>query len=331
MNPPIPTLVLSPAPPVRHHAPAKPDGLDTSPRSTLLPGILVGLLAAAVGALYTVMARYGIVHGLAAADMTFMRFGVAGLITLPVLAYHLRLDAAAMLGRWRVWLAVALLAGPLFGLMMFTAFEFAPPSHAAVFPFAAMSVMGTLLAVPFLADRLSLRKLVGIAIVVLGLVLLSGLSRASISPRALIGDAMFIAAGTMWAGFGILLRRHRLNPLLASAVVSFFALVTYVPIYLWQTGAQRLLDAAPSLVLIELLVQGAIAGAGTLYTYAKAVQLLGAARASIFPALTPGIAALMGWPVLGHIPSPLEAIGLGVAILGLLISVTGATVSRKPA
>ena len=126
----------------------------------------------------------------------------------------------------------------------------------------------------------------------------------------------------MWAGFGILLRKHKLNPVLATAVISFAALVTYVPLYLIVTGAKTLQAASLPTVLTQVLVQGVIAGGGTLYTYGKMVSLLGPARASIFPALAPGIAALMAWPVLGHLPSGAELTGLALAIAGLIISVT---------
>ena len=140
--------------------------------------------------------------------------------------------------------------------------------------------------------------------------------------RTALGDAMFLAAGTLWAGFGIVLRKHKLDPLLATAVVSFSALLTYVPVYLVVTGGQRLIEAAPNIFWIEVLVQGVIAGAGTLFTYAKMVSLLGPARAAVFPALAPGLAALMAWPVLGHMPAAAEAAGLLVAMTGLLIAVT---------
>jgi drug/metabolite transporter (DMT)-like permease len=296
--------------------------LDRTSRKKLVAGIAVGLLAAGIGALYTVFARLGIAHGLASSDMTFLRFGVAGVVTMPMLIHFLRRDAARIVAQWRIWLAVVLLAGPLFGLLMFTAFQFAPVSHAAVFPFSAMSVMGTVLAARYLGDRLTARKVVGTGLVIVGLVVLSGLERASLEPRALIGDAMFILAGALWAGFGILLRRFKLSALLATAMVSFFALATYVPIYLAATGGTRLLAAQPSLVLVEVLVQGVIAGAGTLYTYAKTVELLGASRAAVFPALAPGMAALLAWPVLGHVPGIFETSGLVVAMAGLLISVT---------
>lgn len=290
----------------------------------LLRGVLVGLLAASIGALYTVFARWGVAHGLAAHDMTVLRFGVAGVVTLPILALALKRDAAGLLARWRDWLAISLLAGPLFGLLMFSALQWAPASHAAVFPFTAMSVMGTLMAAWFLGDRITARKALGIAVVVTGLLVLSGLSLQSLTPRAMLGDALFIVAGTLWAGFGVVMRRQKLDPLLATAVVSFFALVTYVPSYFALVGTERLLAAVPHVVAVEVLVQGVIAGAGTLYTYSRMVALLGPARAAVFPALAPGIAALMAWPVLGHVPGGSELAGMAIAMVGLVISVTTA-------
>jgi drug/metabolite transporter (DMT)-like permease len=287
-----------------------------------LLGILVGLCAASIGALYTVFVRYGIAHGMTPWDLTFLRFAVAGLLTLPLLGYALWKDWAAMRAQWPVWLGVAILAGPLFGLLMFGALYFAPSSHAAVFPFTAMSMMGMVMAAIFLGDRITLRKALGISIVVTGLIILAGLSAASFSARALLGDMLFIAAGTMWAGFGILLRKFRLSPLRATAVISFSALITYVPAYLLTIGMTHIVEITPAVLWIEVFIQGVIAGGGTLFTYGKMVSLLGPARAAVFPALAPGLAALIAWPVLGHIPGTAEVTGLLLAIVGLIISVT---------
>jgi drug/metabolite transporter (DMT)-like permease len=314
------TAPLNLAPPA---APAPPAN------GRLVLGIAVGLLAASIGALYTVFARWGIAHGLQAPDLTVLRFGVAGLVTLPVLLWAWRADSAQFVQRWRLWGALALLAGTPFGLLMFGALQFAPPSHAAVFPFAAMSVMGLVLSARVLGDRITARKGLGIGVVLSGLVLLSGVEASSFSARAALGDAMFIAAGGLWAGFGILLRQQRLDPLLATAVVSFSALVTYVPVYLLSTGGARLLAAAPAVLWTELLVQGLVAGAGTLYTYAKMVSLLGPSRAAVFPALAPGLAALMAWPVLGHVPTAAETTGLVIVMGGLILAVTAG--SRRAA
>lgn len=288
----------------------------------LVAGVAVGLLAAGIGALYTVFARWGIGHGLQSPDLTVLRFGVAGLLMLPVLILAWRRDAAQFTARWRVWAAIALLAGTPFGLLMFGALQFAPVSHAAVFPFTAMSVMGMALSALVLGEALGRRKVVGIAVVLLGLVLVSGLDGASFSARGALGDVMFVAAGSLCAAFGILLRKHRLDPLLATAVVSISALATYVPAYFWQVGAQRLMAVAPPVFWTEVVVQGLIAGAGTLFTYARTVSLLGPARAAIFPALAPGLAALKAWPVLGHVPTGAEAAGLVIVMAGLVVAVT---------
>lgn len=292
----------------------------------LVAGIAVGLVAASIGALYTVFARLGLQHGMAPADITFLRFAVAGVLLLPV-AVLLALRQPEFLKRWRLWLAVSVLAGPPFGLLMFGALNFAPAAHAAVFPFASMSIMGTLGAWLFLGDRLTVRKLSGIAVVIAGLVVLSGIDASTLTPRALLGDAMFILAGTLWAGFGIVMRRHGLNPWHATVVIGSVALVTFVPLYLARNGVASLAAIGGGMLLLQALVQGVIAGIGTLFTYAKMVALLGPSRAAVFPALAPGLAALMAWPVLGHVPATAEVIGLALAMGGLVWTVT----ARAPA
>jgi len=298
-------------------------------RRQFAKGIAVGLVAASIGALYTVFARWGMAHGLSSPDLTVLRFGVAGILMLPVMVVACRRDVAQFTTRWRVWALVALLAGTPFGLLMFGALQFAPPSHAAVFPFTAMSVMGMVLGAVVLGDRMTVRRIAGIAVVLTGLVLVSGVEASSLTLRASIGDAMFLAAGTLWAGFGIVLRKHRLDPLLATSVISISALFTYVPAYFWFTGGQGLVLAAPFVFWTEVLVQGVIAGAGTLYTYSKMVSLLGPSRAAVFPALAPGLAALMAWPVLGHVPEPMETMGLVLVMTGLIVAVTTSSGSAK--
>ncbi|MBC7942597.1 MAG: hypothetical protein H7Z19_23070, partial [Chitinophagaceae bacterium] len=57
--------------------PALPLPVAAGDRSRLLVGVAVGLLAASIGALYTVFARWGIAHGLQSPDLTVLRFGVA--------------------------------------------------------------------------------------------------------------------------------------------------------------------------------------------------------------------------------------------------------------
>jgi drug/metabolite transporter (DMT)-like permease len=297
-------------------------------RNRLVQGVAVGLAAASIGALYTVYARWGIAHGLTSPDLTVLRFGVAGIVMLPVFIIACWRDVKQLTGSGWIWLQVALLAGTPFGLLMYGALQFAPTSHAAVFPFTAMSVMGMVLGTLVLGEPMTLRRVLGIAVVLTGLVLVSGVEASSLNGRASIGDVMFLVAGTLWAGFGIVLRKHRLDPLLATAIISISALLTYVPAYAWFTGGKGLASADPWVLGVEVLVQGVIAGSGTLYTYSKLVSILGPSRAAVFPALAPGLAALLAWPVLGHVPTVLETMGLVLVMAGLITAVTVANANK---
>jgi len=154
-------------------------------------------------------------------------------VTLPVLLYHLRVDAEVLTGQWRRWLAVAVLAGPLFAVLIFTAFQFAPPSHGAVFPFAAMSVAGTILAAIFLADPLTKRKMLGIGIVIVGLLTLSGVSRC-LSLRKSEHRRCAVHRGRL--PMGGLRRGHCASfvsiPSWRRWLPEFFGLAVYLPFYL---------------------------------------------------------------------------------------------------
>jgi drug/metabolite transporter (DMT)-like permease len=59
------------------------------------------------------------------------------------------------------------------------------------------------------------------------------------------------------------------------------------------------------------------------------VALLGPARAAVFPALAPAIAALLAWPVLGHVPGLGEITGMVLAMTGIVITVTAGTGSAS--
>jgi drug/metabolite transporter (DMT)-like permease len=68
--------------------------------------------------------------------------------------------------------------------------------------------------------------------------------------------------------------------------------------------------------LLQVVVQGGLAGAGAVYLYAYAVGTLGAGRAALFPALVPGFTMLTGFLVLGEVPSLAQLAGLAIVAFG---------------
>ena len=110
--------------------------------------------------------------------------GLMGLIMLPLVLPE-------------IIVAVSLLAGTPFGLLMFGALQFAPASHAAVFPFASMSVMGMVLGAWALGDAFTRRKALGVAMVLSGLVVLSGVDASSFTARSSAAVPAFSRPATM--------------------------------------------------------------------------------------------------------------------------------------
>jgi drug/metabolite transporter (DMT)-like permease len=74
------------------------------------------------------------------------------------------------------------------------------------------------------------------------------------------------------------------------------------------------------MLTLQLLAQGLGAGLVAMLAYSRAAALLGAGRAAFFGAMVPGAASLLAIPILGEVPSALQALGIVSVVLGLLIA-----------
>ena len=68
--------------------------------------------------------------------------------------------------------------------------------------------------------------------------------------------------------------------------------------------------------LLQIVVQGMLAGMLPIYLFARAVMLLGAGRAATFPALVPGFSLIIGYLALGVVPSIAQLVGLVIVVVG---------------
>ena len=65
-------------------------------------------------------------------------------------------------------------------------------------------------------------------------------------------------------------------------------------------------------------MQGVFSGVLAVVAFAAAVSILGASRAAVFPALVPGAGILVGIPLTGEWPSPLQWAGVVLVTVGLI-------------
>ena len=287
--------------------------------NALMAGLGWGLLAAAIWASYSVLARLGVKAGLSPADMSLLRFAPGALLTLPLMWRWGWRDLAGI--GWGRGLLLTLLAGPGFSLLFMTGFSLAPLAHGAVIAPSGQMLAGLGLSAWLTQQRLTRESLVGAGFVLLGLFFMGGDSLLHGEGGAtLLGDLLFAVAGFCWGLFGTLSRRWQVDPLRVTVVVVVLSFLIFTPPYLALADLGRLANAGVGMLTIQLLAQGLGAGLVAVLAYSRAAALLGSGRAAFFGAMVPGAASLLAIPVLGEVPTLLQALGIVSVVCGLLIA-----------
>ena len=115
-------------------------------------------------------------------------------------------------------------------------------------------------------------------------------------------DAMSdaLARGQSIAGPAIVESATKSRAMVIVSVVS----LAFIPIYWLAHGFEAMLAMGWRENAMQAVMQGILAGPGAIYLFARAVVLLGAGRAAVFPSLVPGFTLLIGFLALGIVPGP---------------------------
>ena len=297
----------------------------SKPAAPLLAGSLFGLIAVLIWGSYLAYARFGVSLGLGPADFAVLRYVTAGLIMLPFLLRSGLRDLGGV--GWGRGAVLALVAGPLFVTVSVTGFKFAPLAAGAVVQPATITLFSLPLAWLLLRAYPTRAHFVAMLVVVAGLALM--LTATEAAPRSvLLGTGFFAAAGGLWALFTILLKRWRVSGMQATTAVSVLSGAVAGPAYLIWADPTPLLALSVHDLAIQLVVQGLLSGVIAVVAYGRAVVLLGPERAVLFTALVPGAALLIGVPVTGEIPGPLQIVGVAIVMTGLVISIRPPSLAR---
>jgi drug/metabolite transporter (DMT)-like permease len=80
--------------------------------------------------------------------------------------------------------------------------------------------------------------MLGLSLILAGALIIVGWHAAAWSTSRTFGDALFLCAACLSAGFTVVMRQAQLDPLHAAALVSTGSLVIYLPIYLALYGTR---------------------------------------------------------------------------------------------
>lgn len=287
---------------------------DTAAARSVLVGTLCGAGAALGWAAGFVVAKHGIEIGFSPADLAFHRFFWSGLLLMPLAIRHGLRDFGGL--GWGRGLVLSVLSGPPQALTAYTGFILVPLGHGTTIQPACAALFGIILATVLLGERLTMQRIAGGLILIVGLMVFGAESVATIGSHGVGGDLLFVLAGFFWAAFGSLLRMWRVSGMHAVAVVGALSILVYTPLHGIIVGYSGFFAHSLADNLLQIFVQGILAGVLPIYLFARAVILLGAGRAATFPALVPGFALVIGYLGLGVVPSLAQVIGLVIVVIG---------------
>ena len=280
----------------------------------MIIGIVCGTLAALAWAGGFVVAKHGIQIGFSPADLAFHRFFWSGLLMLPLIVRE-GLRNLGGIG-WGRGFVMAILSGPPQSLLAYSGFILVPLGHGTTIQPACAALSGLVLASLVLHEKATFQRVIGGAIIIVGLLMFGAESLATIGGAGVGGDLLFATAGFFWATFGTLLRLWNVPGTRAVMAVGAVSLIVLAPIYLFIYGVSGLARQSLFENLLQAVVQGGLAGSLPIYLFAHAVIALGGGRAATFPALVPVFGAIIGFLALGVVPSLAQFVGMLVVLVG---------------
>jgi len=280
-------------------------------RRTMLLGVLCGAGSALFWAFGFVAARHGVLVGLSPLVSSLHRFIWPGLALLPLVAANGVGDLGGL--GWRRGIALTLFGGLPLALWSYAGYLYVPLAHGTIIQPSCAAVGGLLLARLVVKESLPPRRIAGAAIIVVGLAVIGAEALHTMGRHGIVGDLLFVAAGSSFAMFGMLLRLWSIAPMRAAAITSALSLVG-LPILFFSYD--NLVAAGFWENLLQAVVQGVFAGPAAIYLFTRAVILLGAGRAALYPSLVPPFSLVVGFLALGEVPSLAQLAGLAIVLIG---------------
>lgn len=284
-------------------------------KQSIFYGIGFGLMASFIWGGWPVFSKMATLQQITPWDITAIRFIVAGLILLPLLAMRFSLTKSLLLKGFLLSIG----AGVPYVLMATVGLTYAPSAHFGIIAPSTMLLFTTLGSVYLLGESITKLRFLGISCIFFGVIIVGANSLASISGATLQGDLMFVCCGLLWSSYTLLCKYWNIDAWMATALVSVISLILYLPGYLYFFP-----DNLSAMSVTPLLQQGMIQGVMTailaLYFYSKAVNLLGSSKGSVFAALVPPISLFLAVILLQETITWAEQLGILSVSIGILFA-----------
>ena len=293
---------------------------------TILHGTLWAALTVIVWSAWPAFTRLAVTESVTPADIVLLRYGIGGLILLPVL---LRLAGSMPRHAWLEGLWFALLQGTPLALLTAKGLALAPAGHLTLST-GLMPLFTSLLCFYFLGEAISRLRKCGLALITLGALAIGGVSVASIHLDYWKGDILFVGAGILGSVYLLRMRRSGLSAMQGAALLSVYSMLIYLPFFVWFFWESSKLTQIPvSDLLFQGFYQGILMGALTIFSLGRSTMLLGAPATAMSLALLPVASFLLAFFILGEVPNAFEMLGAVAISLGAFLAAFSARIAKS--
>ena len=257
-------------------------------------------------------------------SFSFWRWFTALLILLPFTTRRMIADRSALRREWKTVVLLGLLGVVLYQTFLYQGLRATTATNAALFN-SSIPVIIIVLSWALYRDRVSWRQLGGIAVSLLGVVVIMAKGRPALLTelRFNSGDLWIVASLPVWALYTVLLRRRlsALDPMALVTASALAGMVFLTPLYLFELAHGSRMTFSPATVgaVLYVAVFASVAGF-TLWNIG--VQQVGANRAGIFMHLHPAFTAALAIPILGESLHIHQGVGIALIFSGIYLSTT---------
>jgi len=295
--------------------------MTVSSRREKIIGMGCALVVVVLWSGFLVVSRHGAAGVLTPFDLAALRFGVSGIIMLPVLLRY----GFGELKPIQV-VAVTLTAGPAFALLAYGGFSMAPTAHGGVLITGMLPLFTSLFAVLMIKENLGSSRIISLVLILCGMGLMARESLAFTASEKIWGDMLFLGASISWSAYTVFVRAWRVTPFRATAIVAVLSMIGYIPVYTLFLPS-KLMIAPLTEILLQGLFQGFLSIIVSVLAYTRAIAALGPVVTTMMTAAVPGTAALAAVPLLGEHLSTLAGVGIAFVTSGMV----GAVLSIRKA
>lgn len=262
---------------------------------------------------FNIISRSGSLHHLTPYDLAALRFGVSGIIALPLFIYRVPFK------EWGRYTVLAVFGGLGYCIFSYAGFAFAPTAHASLFISGGIPFWAVFLGYAFFRTSVKRITIIALAISGAGLILIGGESIFSNKTQdQWIGDLLFFAGGACYAIFGLFIQRWQTKPLDTILGLATISMLIYIPIYLIFLP-ENIQNISWHQIELQSFAQGIMAGlvAGILFAYA--VLRIGPCESGMILALMPGLTTLGAAYFLSEAANVETIIGVSLVTIGAIL------------